>query len=43
MTGIGLCAGVMIPETAFAQPTGVAGISGADTAWVLVSAVLVLQ
>ena len=42
MTGIGLCAGVMIPETAFAQPTGAAGISGADTAWVLVSAVLVL-
>lgn len=32
----------MIPETAFAQPTGAAGISGADTAWVLVSAVLVL-
>ena len=42
MTGIGLCAGVMIPETAFAQPTGAAGINGADTAWVLVSAVLVL-
>ena len=42
MTGIGLCAGMMIPGTAFAQPTGVAGISGADTAWVLVSAVLVL-
>lgn len=42
MTSIGLCAGVMIPETAFAQPTGAAGISGADTAWVLVSAVLVL-
>ena len=42
MSGIGLCAGVMIPETAFAQPPGVAGISGADTAWVLVSAVLVL-
>jgi Amt family ammonium transporter len=42
MTGIGHCAGMMIPETAFAQPTGAAGINGADTAWVLVSAVLVL-
>lgn len=42
MTGIGLCAGVATAETAFAQPTSVAGISGADTAWVLVSAVLVL-
>ena len=36
-----LCAGAMTPETTFAQ-TAAASISGADTAWVLVSAALVL-
>lgn len=37
-----LCAGAMTPETTFAQTAAAASISGADTAWVLVSAALVL-
>jgi Amt family ammonium transporter len=41
-TGLGLCAGVIRPDTAFAEATKVAVISGADTAWVLISAALVL-
>jgi Amt family ammonium transporter len=42
MACTGLCVGPMSPETAFAETAGVASISGADTAWVLTSAVLVL-
>ena len=42
MTVVVLCAGAMIPDTAFAETVAAAGISGADTAWVLVSAALVL-
>ena len=37
-----LCAGAMAPETTLAQTAAAASISGADTAWVLVSAALVL-
>ena len=37
-----LCLGAMTPETTFAQTAAAASISGADTAWVLVSAALVL-
>ena len=41
-TAVALCAGAMTPETTFAQTAAAASISGADTAWVLVSAALVL-
>lgn len=36
------CAGAMTPGTTFAQTAAATSISGADTAWVLVSAALVL-
>jgi ammonium transporter, Amt family len=36
------CAGTMRPETTFAETAAASVISGADTAWVLVSAALVL-
>ena len=42
MTALGLSAGVMTPETARAETVASAVISGADTAWVLISAALVL-
>jgi Amt family ammonium transporter len=42
MTGLGFCAGVMTPNPAFAEPAKIAVVSGADTAWVLMSAALVL-
>jgi Amt family ammonium transporter len=42
MAGIGLCAWLVTPITAFAETASVAAISGADTAWVLISAALVL-
>ena len=42
MTALVLCAGAMAPETAFAETIAAAAVSGADTAWVLVSAALVL-
>lgn len=42
MTALALCAGVMAPETASAETIVAAAVSGADTAWVLVSAALVL-
>jgi ammonium transporter, Amt family len=42
MTALVLCAGVMAPETASAETIAAATVSGADTAWVLVSAALVL-
>ncbi|HTL60911.1 MAG TPA: ammonium transporter [Nitrospira sp.] len=42
MTAVVLCAGAMTPGTAFAETAAAAGISGADTAWVLVSTALVL-
>jgi len=41
-TALGLSAGVMAPETARAETVAIAVISGADTAWVLISAALVL-
>jgi Amt family ammonium transporter len=41
MTGL-LCADVITPYTACAEPTKIAVISGSDTAWVLISAALVL-
>ena len=41
-TAVVFCGGAMTPETTFAQTAAAAGISGADTAWVLVSAALVL-
>jgi len=42
MTALVLCAGAMAPETAFAETIAAAAVSAADTAWVLVSAALVL-
>ena len=42
LTAIGLCAGVMTPETTLAQTAVGAVINGADTAWVLMSSALVL-
>jgi ammonium transporter, Amt family len=42
MTALALCTGMMAPETTFAETAAVAAISGADTAWVLISAALVL-
>jgi Amt family ammonium transporter len=42
MTAVALCAGAMTPETTFAETAAAAAISGADTAWVLVSTALVL-
>jgi Amt family ammonium transporter len=42
MTVIVLCAGAMAPEIASAETIAAAAVSGADTAWVLVSAALVL-
>jgi Amt family ammonium transporter len=42
MTALVLSAGVMAPETASAETIAAAAVSGADTAWVLVSAALVL-
>lgn len=42
MTALGLSVGVMTPETARAETVASAVISGADTAWVLISAALVL-
>ena len=42
MTALVLCAGVMAPETASAETIAAATVSGADTAWVLISAALVL-
>ena len=42
MTAVVLCTGAMTPATTFAETAAAAGISGADTAWVLVSAALVL-
>ncbi|HEX6950380.1 MAG TPA: ammonium transporter [Nitrospira sp.] len=42
LTAIGLCAGVMTPETTLAQTAAGAVINGADTAWVLMSSALVL-
>ena len=42
MTALVLCAGVMAPGTASAETIAAAAVSGADTAWVLVSAALVL-
>jgi ammonium transporter, Amt family len=42
MTALVLCAGAMAPETASAETIAAAAVSGADTAWVLVSAALVL-
>ena len=42
MAAVVLCAAAMTPETTFAETAVAAGISGADTAWVLVSAALVL-
>jgi Amt family ammonium transporter len=42
MTALGLSVGVMTPETALAETVASAVISGADTAWVLISAALVL-
>ena len=42
MTVLVLCAGVMAPETASAETIAAATVSGADTAWVLISAALVL-
>jgi Amt family ammonium transporter len=42
MTALVLFAGAMAPETASAETIAAAAVSGADTAWVLVSAALVL-
>ena len=42
MTALVLCAGVMAPETTSAETIAAATVSGADTAWVLISAALVL-
>ncbi len=42
MTALVLCAGAMAPETASAETIAAAAVSAADTAWVLVSAALVL-
>jgi ammonium transporter, Amt family len=42
MTALAFCTGMMAPETTFAGTAAVAVISGADTAWVLISAALVL-
>ena len=42
MTALALCAGVMAPETGSAETITAAAVSGADTAWVLISAALVL-
>ena len=42
MIALVLCAGVMAPETASAETIAAATVSGADTAWVLISAALVL-
>jgi len=42
LTALGLCAGLMTPETTLAQTVAGAVISGADTAWVLMSSALVL-
>lgn len=42
MIALVLCAGVMTPETASAETIAAATVSGADTAWVLISAALVL-
>jgi ammonium transporter, Amt family len=42
MIALVLCAGAMAPETASAETIAAAAVSGADTAWVLVSAALVL-
>jgi len=42
MAALVLCAGVMAPGTASAETIAAAAVSGADTAWVLVSAALVL-
>jgi Amt family ammonium transporter len=42
MAALVLCAGAMAPETASAETIAAAAVSGADTAWVLVSAALVL-
>jgi Amt family ammonium transporter len=42
LTALGLCAGVMTPETTLAQTAAGAVINGADTAWVLMSSALVL-
>ena len=42
ITALALCVGVTAPETALAETIAAAGVSGADTAWVLISAVLVL-
>src|SRR5262245_45432452 len=42
MTAMALCAGVVAPGTAFGDTVAGAAVSGADTAWVLVSAALVL-
>jgi len=41
-TAVVLCAGTMTPDAAFAETAAAASISGADTAWVLVSSALVL-
>lgn len=42
ITALALCVGITVPETTLAETIAVAGVSGADTAWVLISAVLVL-
>ena len=42
MTAWALCAGIMASETVWGQTTAGVAVSGADTAWVLISAALVL-